>query len=208
MDNRRLRTLSVLLLAGASLAGCWDDDDPIAVDPIDPVELTFSFDDDLQGWEPVAIDTLNPPIEWRVEHTDQEGYEGDGAVELFLNNINDAGKVWIEGAVELVPGINYDVDISYKLGTSDWGDVNLFTIITGVNEVPPRDAEDLFFQGDTGHDQGQDAGLVWLDKAYQFDISPLTSGLVYVSIGVWGTFESPRTYYIDEVLIRFTPSDV
>jgi hypothetical protein len=208
MDNRRLRTLSVLLLAGAFLAGCWDDDNPIDVDPTDPVELTFPFDDDLQGWEPVAIDTLDPPIEWRVEHTDQEGYEGDGAVELFLNNINDAGKVWIEGAVELVPGINYDVDISYKLGTSDWGDVNLFTIITGVNQVPPRDAGELFFQGDTGHDQGQGAGLVWLDKAYQFEITPPTSGLVYVSIGVWGTFESPRTYYIDEVLIRFTPSDV
>jgi hypothetical protein len=73
MDNRPLRTLGILLLAGASLASCLDDDDPVIADPDDPVELAFSFDDDLEGWYAVAIDTLNPVIDWSVEHTEDVG---------------------------------------------------------------------------------------------------------------------------------------
>ena len=207
MDNRRLSTLSVLLLAGAAMVGCLDDDDPIGVDPEEPLELAFSFDDDLEGWYAVAIDTLNPVIDWSVDHTEEVGQDEDGAVELQLDNFNDAGKIWIEGELGLIPGVEYDVQIDYSLGTADWGDVNLFTIITGVHEAPPRDADELTFQGDTGHDQGQNAGVVWLDKSYEFDFTAPITGVAYVTIGVWGTFEAPRTYYIDDVTLTFTPSD-
>lgn len=198
--------LPLLLLVGL-LPGCAQVEDPILVDPPEPVELSFSFEADLEGWEAVAIDTLDPPIDWRVQHTSDEAFEGAGSVELFLDNLNDQGKIWVEREVGLVSGVPYDVQVSYLLGTSDWGSVNLFTIITGVHNEPPRTPDDLSFQGNTGHDQGEAAGLVWLEKGYNFEVTPKGAGEVFVAIGMWGTSEFPRTYHLDNVRLRFTPSE-
>jgi len=113
--------------------------------PGDVIEETFIVDADMEGWLGVATDTVNPTIDWHVEHTTAEAYTGDGAVELFLNNINDQGKVWLERAYMLAPGVSYQVELEYAFGTSDWGDVNLFAIIAGVHDEPPRSAEELTF---------------------------------------------------------------
>jgi hypothetical protein len=45
---------------------------------------------------------------------------------------------------------------------------------------------------------------VWLDKAYGLDVRSGSSGMLYVIIGVWGVWETPRTYYVDDVRIKFT----
>jgi len=206
MIHPAYRFLPLLLLL-ALLPGCSAVDDPILVDPPEPVELTFSFEADLEGWVAVAIDTLDPPIDWRVRHTSEEAFDGGGSVELFLENLNDQGKIWMEREVGLVPDVPYDVEVSYMLGTRDWGSVNLFTLITGVHNQPPRTPGELNFQGNTGHDQGEAAGVVWLEKRYTFEITPTGLGEVYVAIGVWGTSEFARTYHMDDVRLRFTPSE-
>jgi hypothetical protein len=187
-----------------ALSGC--DSDPTSPPPGDVIEETFIFDADMEGWQGVATDTLNPPIDWHVEHTTAEAYTGDGAVELFLNNINDQGKVWLERAYTLVPGAIYQVDLEYTFGTSDWGNVNLFTIIAGVHDEPPRSAEELTFQDeDTGHGGDEDVGLVWEERSYSFTVEAPSDGTVHVALGVWGTWETARTYFVDALTVRFTP---
>ena len=197
--------LPALLLAGTAvlLSGC--DDDPVAPSPAEPVEQSFTFSQDMDGWQAAATDTLNPPIEWHVRHSTEESVVGDGAVELFLENLNDQGKIWMERSFELEPGVFYDVDIEFAFGTSDWGQVNLFTVIAGVHAEPPRDAEDLTFQDDTGHGGDEDVGLVWEDRTYRLSTQAPADGSVYVTIGVWGTWETARTYFVDDVTVRFTP---
>jgi hypothetical protein len=52
--------------------------------------------------------------------------------------------------------------------SADWGDVNLFTIITGVVQEPPETRDDLVYQGSTGNGSDTDVGYVWLKKGYDF----------------------------------------
>ena len=193
----------ITLAAGTALTAC-DTTGPTPPDD-DPIEATFTFEANMEGWRAVAIDTLNPPIDWHVRHTTDEAVVGEGSVELQLDNLNDQGKVWMERAFELEPDQEYDVMVEYAFGTSDWGDVNLFTIIAGVHTDPPRSAEDLTFQGETGHGEDSDVGLVWLDKSYDFSVTAPADGDVHVTIGVWGTWETLRTYYVDDVSVQFVP---
>jgi hypothetical protein len=192
----------LFLFAGPLLSAC-DSTDPVS--PGDPVESHFAFEVDMEGWQAAATDTLDPLIDWHVEHTTQEAAVGEGSVEFHLANLNDAGKIWMERSFDLAPGTTYEVALDYAFATSDWGDFNLFTIIAGVHADPPRSAGELTFQGNTGHGGSSDVGLVWLEKSYTFTQTVPTDGAVYVTIGVWGTWETDRTYFVDEVTIRFTP---
>ena len=36
---------------------------------------------------------------------------------------------------------------------------------------------------------------------------PAADGMIHVVIGVWGTWETPRTYYVDDVRVRLTAED-
>lgn len=197
-------TVALLASLGVALTGC--DSDPTVPPPGEVIEATFTFEADMEGWEGVAIDTLNPPIDWHVEHSSTEGHTGEGAVELFLENLNDQGKVWIERPFVLEAGRAYEVDVEYAFGTSDWGDVNLFTIIAGVHEEPPRSPEDLHFQDeDTGHGGNENVGLVWEERNHSLQIVAPSDDTVYIALGVWGTWEAARTYLLDDLTVRFTP---
>ncbi|MFH1221207.1 MAG: hypothetical protein V1694_12250 [Candidatus Eisenbacteria bacterium] len=46
-------------------------------------------------------------------------------------------------------------------------------------------------------------GYLWTGKQYTIDRRSSANGKLYVSIGVWGTWETPRTYYVDFVYIAF-----
>ena len=45
---------------------------------------------------------------------------------------------------------------------------------------------------------------VWLEKSYNLQVTSDDEGNVVVAVGVWGTFEVERTYYIDDLRITFT----
>ena len=87
--------------------------------------------------------------------------------------------------------------------SADWGDVNLFTIITGVVQEPPETRDDLVYQGSTGNESDTDVGYVWLKKGYDFLVRSGANGKLYVTIGIWGTWETTRIYYFDNVIITF-----
>lgn len=171
------------------------------------VEEAFSFESGLEGWTPAGIDLDDPPVDWDVSLTDVEALEGTRSVRLRLDNMNDAGKIWIERAFQLAPNQAYDVTVRYGFGTSDFGDVNLWRILTGVHLDPPRAPEHLGVQGDTGHDQGQVEGPVWTEKEFTFRSRTGADARLWVSVGVWGTWETERTYYLDEVEVAFTRAD-
>ncbi len=193
----------VLAAACLTLSACSN------ADPVGPgteVDRTFEFESGLEGWQGVAIDTLNPVVSWDVRHTTEVAARGEGAAELHLDNVNDAAKVWLERAFELTPGAAYDVALSYAFGTSDGGDVNLFTILVGVHDAPPRTQQDLQFRGDTGHGGPPGNEVVWLEKSHSERIVVPSNGIVHVSVGVWGTWEASRTYFVDDLTVRMVPA--
>jgi hypothetical protein len=168
----------------------------------------FSFEEDMQGWVKDGTDLDNPPINWSIERSQDLVYHRNTSVKLYLNNLNDAGKIWIERSFNVSPNSRYEVIVTYMFATGDFGDFNLFRIITGVSTQSPENASDLTIQEDTGHHQETEHGFIWLEKNYTFTVQSDTTGKLFVSIGVWGTWETHRTYYLDSVNITFSKISV
>ena len=194
-------SFAVLALAVASLIACTDD----STGPDGTVRFETSFELGLDGFTPDGTDLDDPPVEWSIERTDEHADEGGWSVRLDLDNLNDAGKIWIEREFDLEAGVTYDVEVSFAFGTSDFGDINLWTLIAGVTSVDPEVSDDLVFRGETGTGENEDTGLVWLQKSHAFSATAGPTGALWVSLGVWGTWETRRAYYLDDVSIVFTP---
>jgi len=156
----------------------------------------------MEGWVANGTDLDNPPVEWSIERSNDIASDGKTAVRLYLNNMNDAGKIWIERPFDGEPNRTYQVHVKYDFASADWGDMNLWTIITSVSPQPP--VPGLLYQGDTGNNARPEDGFVWLRKSYDFDVDSGPDGKIYIVIGVWGTWETARTYYLDNVSISFT----
>jgi hypothetical protein len=195
------RTMISPAVFAAVLVGCADD----TTGPGGIVRFESSFEAGLDGFVADGTDLDDPPIEWSIERTDERADDGEWSVRLELENLNDAGKIWIERPFDLEAGVAYDVEASYAFGTSDFGDVNIWTIIVGVGPQDPESVDDLTFQGSTATGNDEDVGIVWLENVFTSTATASAEGELWVSIGVWGTSEFPRTYYLDDVEIAFTP---
>lgn len=171
----------------------------------DKTDFSYSFEDWLSEWEPRTIDTLDNSsvAEWTIEHTTEVEADTPGAVRYFLDNKTDAAKMWMERSFSLEPNQPYNVDISYNFGTSDFGIVNVWRIITGVHLQSPETHHDHIFQEETNHVKGEEAGLEWLEKEYSLSAETDDEGTLIVTVGLWGSSEHPRTYYIDDLRIDF-----
>lgn len=166
-------------------------------------DYSFSFEHDMEGWLARGTDLDNPPVEWSIQRSQEIARDGHTAIKYYLSNVNDAGKIWIERPFDVKPDSLYQVNVRYSFASADCGDLNLWTIITGVVPEAPQSGDDLVYQGETGNGS-TDPGYEWLDKSYDFTIQSSSSGKLYVIIGVWGTWETARTYYVDEVQVSFT----
>ena len=164
----------------------------------------YSFEQDMENWEGQGIDLDYPSVDWLIHRSDTMAFDGNISLKFYLNNLNDAGKIWVEREFDVIPGLMYEVNIEYAFATADFGSFNLWRIITGVVEKPPETRDDLIFQDDTGNGYDTDVGYTWLNKSYIFTINSTNDGKLCVIIGIWGTWETPRTYYVDSIHITFT----
>jgi hypothetical protein len=175
--------------------------------PPDRVE-SFSFDDGLEGWTAEGIDLMlgDEEIEWSVAYSGEHAGTRGGTVRMHMVNENDAGKIWMERRLTLEPATRYHVTLSFDFGTADYGQFNLFTILAGAFPEPPRTTDALVpaFRGHTSHGGDGPTGVVWLPKQYRFTAKTGPGGELRVVVGVWGTWESTRTYFVDDVKVELT----
>jgi hypothetical protein len=165
---------------------------------------TFSFESNMEGWAPKGTDLDHPPIQWSIQQSQDRATDGTHSLKLELWNYNDAGKIWIERPFTVQPNKQYHVTIQFSFGTQDFGEANLFTIIAGVRTSPAVTRNDLTYQGSTGNGEPNNAGCKWLEKTYDFNIASANDGVLYIDVGVWGTWETYRAYYLDNVRITIT----
>ncbi|MBI3578717.1 MAG: hypothetical protein HY089_04805 [Ignavibacteriales bacterium] len=144
----------------------------------------------------------HPSVEWSIQRAQDMSTEGTTALKLYLANLNDAGKIWIERSFLVKPNTSYQVNVKYAFASGDYGFVNLWTLITGLRKSPAQTRDDLTYQGNTGNGSGA-AGYKWLKKSYDFTAQSGSEGRLYLTIGVWGTWETTRTYYVDSVAVSF-----
>jgi hypothetical protein len=166
----------------------------------------FSFEDGMEEWQGRGIDLElgDTLIAWSIQRTQEMAKAGSTAMKFYLENWNDAGKIWIEHPFAVQPDCSYDVNISYAFASADFGMANLWTIITGVVSQRPQTRDDLVYQDHTGNGSDTDVGYRWLEKSYVGNVTAAADGEIYVMVGIWGTWETPRTYYLDSLSILFT----
>lgn len=200
-----LRAALVLSVFVAPLTGALACDGDAPTGPPDGIRFETGFETGLDGFTPDGTDLDDPPVDWAVERSNERAASGAWSVRLHLENLNDAGKIWLERAFELEADRTYDVELAFDFGSADWGDINHWTIIAGVSDTDPEDRDDLTFQEDTGNGAGSDVGYVWERKEYGFTAGTGGDGLLWVFLGVWGTSEFGRTYFVDDVVVVITP---
>jgi len=164
----------------------------------------YSFENTYSGWDTVGIDLQlgDTTIAWSIHPNNEIAIDSSYAMQYYLENFNDAGKIWIQNPFIVEQQKDYVVTIDYKFASRDFGMANLWTIITGVHLSPPDSAHLLFYQGHTGNGFNFDTGYVWLDKNYEFNLNSDTSNYLWIVIGIWGNWEVARTYYVDSVSIH------
>jgi hypothetical protein len=108
---------------------------------------TFSFENGLEGWTPKATDIDHPPVTWSIESSLDHASDGTRSAKFELENLNDAGKIWLERPFSVQPNQSYHVIVQFSFGTGDWGDLNHWTIIAGVRSSPAVTPSDLTYQG-------------------------------------------------------------
>jgi len=199
-----IKQVCVILASLAMLApGCGGG--PGGPTPVPISDSIFSFEDDFEGWTTNATDVGGPGSavdDWSISRSQDQARDGTTSVKLFLANDNDEGKIWIERPFPVQPNSRYHVQVQYAFASEDWGDVNFWGLIAGVLPERPQTAEDLSpaFQGDTSNGNHlAPTGFVWLDKSYTFTVQSDASATLHVVIGIWGTYEVTRTYYVDGV---------
>jgi hypothetical protein len=167
-----------------------------------PKQMDFSFEKDMEGWIAKGTDLGNPADEWSIERSEEMATNGSTSLKVYLNNLNGSGKIWIERPFDVEPNSYYQVNVEYDFASNDYGDLNLWTVITGALLGPPTTADELVYQRDTGNGADKDDGYKWLHKTYGFDMRTGPEKEIIVIIGIWGTWETARNYYIDNVKIR------
>ena len=163
----------------------------------------YSFENDLDGWSTNGAD-LNPD-EWSITRSQDIAFDGSYAVKLDLTNNNDEGLLWIEKPFLVEPNRLYEVNVSYSLASED-GPVGTFQILTGVLKQRPAIRNDLVptVRESTGRPSLK-PGYRWVDKHYKFAVSSGQATSLWIVIGIWGTFDIRRIYYVDSVRVEITP---
>ncbi len=224
MTSRILAAAGAALVTGlVATAFLWAASLPV---PLAPSEDTFSFEQDMEGWaaggadlfwgnctgefaalRPSWVTAGNCSMAWSVERTTERAKDGEASVKLFLDNLQDQGKIWIERAFNVTPGRSYRVHLAFAFASADYGSVNHWTILAGALPEHPVSSANLtpVIRGDTGNGRDSGSGCVWLDKAYDSIVGSPDDRL-WVVVGVWGTWETPRTYYVDAVTVTIRPA--
>ncbi len=200
MSNRKLITVASLIPLIA--AGSCD----VATEPRQlPIEERFTFPDGLGSWEPRVLDVFvgDEEIDWQIEWTEERSVVGTASIRFFADNRSDAAKLWIEYIFDAEPNRDYDVQVAFSFATRDWSDVNLWRIIAGALPKSPESAEDLerVFQGDTRAGPPPGDTFVWSRRTFDTAVRTQADGRIHIVVGIWGTSEFQRTYYVDDVLL-------
>lgn len=201
---RRTALLAIPFVALAATA-CDDDDDPTQPDLTTTFET--SFETGMAGFAVDTDDLDGPPVSWSVERTTDEAEVGSASVAIQVDNVNDKAKVWIEREMlDLEPNTTYAVDIEFAFGSADWGTVNLWTLFADADAESPDSWSDFddAVRSDTGNGASEDSGVLWDDKTATVVAQTNAQGTLHIAIGVWGTYEVNRTYYLDDLKVTAT----
>lgn len=163
----------------------------------------YSYEYGFEWWnrDRDDIELGDDTIQWSITRSNDRAAHGCYSLKYYLNNLNDAGKIWVEKPFYGMPYTRYLVRVSFSFASADYTQINNFTIIAGASSKNPETIDDFPYRKKTYN--GGYNGYRWLDNSFTTYVTTDWRGVFYVGIGVWGTWETPRTYYVDKVIVEY-----
>jgi hypothetical protein len=95
----------------------------------------FSFEQDFEGWAANGLDLElgSGTIPWSITRSQDMARDGQTSAKLFLDNLNDEGKIWIQRPFTLHPSQTYQVQVRYLIA----GPTGPGAMIAGALTSPP-----------------------------------------------------------------------
>lgn len=158
----------------------------------------YSFEGSLQGWEPHGLDLQagGPEENWSITSDPAASYDGPSSARFFLDNVNGAGKIWLERTFTLSPPGRYSAHIDFAVRGAKDG-VAADQLIAGILPAPPRN-DDALQPALRGPGI---AGITWATRSYDREID---GGAVTVVLGISGGAPGRILYYLDAVTVALT----
>lgn len=165
------------------------------------LDLSYSFESGLEAWVPNSADVSGPGVTWSIDTSSDVTSVGSGAARFRLDNAEGDGKIWLERAFEVAPETAYEVQITFDLASAESG--NPWRVLAGAHDASPSSAAQLTVQDATTAGTGYE----WTERSYTVRATSTAAGRIVVVLGLWGTSEESRTYYVDNVHLVFTRSN-
>jgi hypothetical protein len=182
------------------LTGCGNSTAP----PDQVIGFSDSFEFGLSDWSVRSLETRvdTSTIDWHIITTDQMASVGSFSTEVYMENLTDAAKIWLERSLDVEPKRTYTATISFDLASRAAGNINTFQILANALPASPETGSEVIqgvIDGDfpEGTYNGGIEGYVWLEKSIQKEVTAGADGKLHLILGIWGTWEGPRTYYFD-----------
>lgn len=195
------RTGSLLALTGAlHWVSCSE---PTRPEPQN-YQIQDSFENGLSAWTINSLDDKvdTVTIDWHVVSSGERASQGSFSARLFMDNLTDAAKIWLGRTVDVARNKTYSVTIVFDLASSDFSEVNSFSVLANVLPRRPTTRDDVVMGVQEGYFpegtyNGGIENYVWLRKSLTRSVKSTDDGRLYIILGIWGTWEGPRTYYFD-----------
>jgi hypothetical protein len=162
----------------------------------------FSFENDLEGWTPRAIDLLflNGSLPWSVTRSQQFFQDGGNSAQIEIDNANGRAQVWLEKAIAVEPGRKYRINIEY--GFFKQSATGQAILLTGVVRKSPPSAHAM---EPNYQEVIEKAGFPWKRRQFQFIVKAKQTSTLYVIIGVFARQNGIHLYNFDNICVSVTP---
>jgi len=163
----------------------------------------FSFENDLEGWTPKAIDlNANTSITDIIKLWRFGAFDGASALRFDLSQENSKGTVWVEKPFSIERGKKYKVTIDMEIVPFSHGFPQKSKLITGVSKRPIESLEDLAWSSEEIPEKENFAR--YLNKVSNFVVKAKKTDFLYVVIGIRGKEDVRQIYHFDNLCITIT----
>jgi hypothetical protein len=147
-----------------------------------------SFETGMGAWQ---ADTDGRARAWQIYRTADQAVDGKYGLGLYLDGSNDDGTIWIERKFTAPPNATVSVTASFWLYSATSGDVNAWPVVGYAGNHDPETTADIRSVVGVLNKKG------WTQYTFTRKVTADSTGTVWVAAGIWATWETTRTNYLD-----------
>ena len=147
-----------------------------------------SFESGLGAWQ---ADTDGRARAWQVDRTTAQAVDGRYGLAFYLDGRNDDGTVWVERKFTARPNATVSVSTSFWLYSSAASDLNTWAVVGYAGNRDPETTADIRSVIGPLNKKG------WTQYTFTRKVTTDGTGTVWVAAGIWITYETIRTNYLD-----------